>query len=79
MSAKHRAPATTYDRELEVARVVDGLSVKLALQERTSATADRPWWTLSWRTQYSPDGSNRRFYITKDGCWTIPARASLWK
>ena len=70
---RSRSPTTTYDRQLEVTPVVDGIPVKLALQERTSAEVEKPWWTLSWRTKYSPDGSNRRFYLTKDGCWTIPA------
>lgn len=75
--AKNRLPTTTYDRQLEVMRVVDGIPVKLALQERTSASVEKPWWTLSWRTKYSPDGSNRRFYLTKDGCWAIPAAIAL--
>lgn len=74
---KNRTPTTTYDRQKEVMRVVDGIPVKLALQERTSARWDKPWWTLSWRTKYAPNGSNRRFYLTKDGCWTIPASIAL--
>lgn len=37
----------------------------------------KPWWILSWRTRYSADGSNRRFYLTKDGAWTIPATVAL--
>lgn len=76
-SAKGKAPPTTYTRELEVTRVVDGIPTKLALQERTSASVDEPWWTLSWRTKYSADGSNRRFYLTKEGPWTIPATIAL--
>jgi hypothetical protein len=68
---------TSYQRELEVSRVVDGILVKLALQERTSAKWPTPWWVLSWRTRYSADGSNRRFYNTKDGYWTIPAAIAL--
>lgn len=75
--SKSRTPTTTYDRQLEVSRVVDGIPVKLALQERTSAGVEKPWWTLSWRTKYSANGSNRRFYLTKDGCWTIPATVAL--
>ena len=70
-------PATTYDRQLEVTRVVEGIPVKLALQERTSSRVEQPWWTLSWRTRYSADGSNRRFYLTRDGCWTIPTTVGL--
>ena len=75
--AKNRMSKTTYDRQLEVMRVIDGIPVKLALQERMSASVEKPWWTLSWRTKYSPDGSNRRFYLTKDGCWTVPAAIAL--
>lgn len=73
----HCAPTTTYERQLEVVRDVRGIPVKLALQERTSARVDKSWWTLSWRTKYSPDGSNRRFYLTKEGCWTLPAAVAL--
>ena len=72
-----RTPTTTYDRRLEVSRVVDGIPVKLALQERTSASDEKPWWVLSWRTKYSADGSNRRFYLTKAGCWSIPTTVAL--
>jgi len=68
---------TSYERVQEVVEVVSGIPVKLALQERTSAAWDDPWWVLSWRTKYSPDGSNRRFYMTKAGCWTIPAETAL--
>lgn len=74
---KSRASTTAYDRQLEVERIVNGISVKLALQERTSATVEKRWWTLSWRTKYSPGGSNRRFYLTKQGCWYIPAPVAL--
>lgn len=72
-----RTPTTTYDRQLEIMRVVDDIPVKLALQERTSSSVNKSWWVLSWRTKYSPDSSNRRFYFTKDGCWTIPAVVAL--
>ena len=68
---------TTYDRQREVKRVVDRIPVKLALQERTIATADDVLWVLSWRTNYFPNGPNRRFYMTTDGCWTIPASVAL--
>jgi hypothetical protein len=72
---KPRITRTSYDRELAVTRVVSGIPVKLALQERT--TDGTSWWTVSWRTLYSRDGSNRRFYMTKGGCWTIPAGVAL--
>ena len=39
--AKNRMPTTTYDRQLEVMRVIDGIPVKLALQERTSASVEK--------------------------------------
>lgn len=77
IASTHRSLGTTYDRTLEVTREVNGLPVKLALQERRSGTADMSWWTLSWRTKYSPDGSNRRFYATANGYWTIPAAVAL--
>ncbi len=50
-SSSH-TPSTTYDRQLEVMRVVDDIPVKLALQERTKASIDKSWWTLiyaSWK------------------------------
>ena len=34
--AGDRTPSTTYDRRLEVERIIDGIPVKLALQQRTS-------------------------------------------
>lgn len=76
-TATPRSLGTAYDRVLEVVRVVDGVPVKLALQQRTSKALDAAWWTLSWRTKYKPGGSNRRFYFTKDGCWSIPATIAL--
>ena len=77
MKVDRRNPPTTYDRKLGVVRVVDGILVALALQERTSAREGQSWWTLSWRAKYSPDGPNRRFYFTHDGCWMIPATVAL--
>jgi len=75
--ANARQTPTSYDRELEVMSVVDGIPVKLALQQRTSKTEPDPWWTLSWRTKYSAKGSNRRFYLADGACWTIPAKTAL--
>ena len=72
-----RTPTTTYAQEKKIERVVNGILVTLALQERTNVSEDKPWWVLSWRTRYSPVGQNRRFYFTKDGCWTIPAVVAL--
>ena len=70
---------TSYSREMEAARVIDGIPVKLALQKRRSRseTVDATWWVLSWRTKYSPNDTNRRFYSTKDGFWTIPVAKAL--
>lgn len=75
--SKRQKANTTYNRHIEVKRIVSEIPVKLALQERKSPELDEPWWTLSWRTKYSPTGSNRRFYLTKEGCWTIPAAVAL--
>ena len=68
---------TSYSRVMEAAREIDGIPVKLALQERTSGTVDAPWWVLSWRTRYSPNGTNRRFYRTEKDIWTIPVEKAL--
>jgi hypothetical protein len=75
--AKRRSLGTTYDRALEVTRMLEGIPITLALQERTSGSTDEHWWTLSWRTKYAQGGPNRRFYTTKDGFWTIPAALAL--
>ena len=70
-------PPTSYSRATKATREIDGIAVELALQKRTSGTAGISWWVLSWRTKYSPNGTNRRFYSTKDGIWTIPATEAL--
>ena len=62
---------------MDATREIDGIPVKLALQKRTSETAGISWWVLSWRTRYSPNGTNRRFYSTEKGIWTIPATETL--
>ncbi len=72
-----RATNTTYDRHFEVTRIVDGIPVTLALQQRTKSSTGTSLWALSWRTKYSAGGSNRRFYLTSDGYWTVPARVAL--
>ena len=75
---KHsRGRTTSYSREDEAVRVIDGIPVKLALQKRKSGTIDAPWWVLSWRTKYSSNGTNRRFYSTEKGIWIIPAEKAL--
>lgn len=70
---------TSYSRKDEAVRVIDGIPVKLALQKRRSRneTVDTAWWVLSWRTRYSPNGTNRRFYFAKNDFWTIPAVKAL--
>lgn len=69
--------ATSYSRTMDATREIGGIPVKLALQERTSKPVGTSWWVLSWRTRYSPNGKNRRFYFTEDGIWTIPAAIAL--
>lgn len=73
----NHTPRTSYSRVMKAVREIDGIEVALALQERTSAAAGASWWVLSWRTKYSPNGTNRRFYFTRDGIWTIPATKAL--
>ena len=73
----NRAPRTSYSRAMKAVREIGGIEVALALQERTSAAAGTSWWVLSWRTKYSPNGTNRRFYSTRDGVWSIPAAEAL--
>ena len=70
---------TSYSQAKKVAtREINGVAVNLVLQKRTIAAAGVSWWVLSWRTRYSPNGTNRRFYFTeKDGTWTIPATQAL--
>ena len=72
----NRTPSTSYSQEMKATREIDGIAVKLMLQKRASATAGA-YWVLSWRTKYSPNGTNRRFYSTKNGIWTIPATEAL--
>ena len=73
----NRTPPTSYSRVMKATREIKGIAVELALQKRTSETTSTSWWVLSWRTKYSPNGTNRRFYSTKDGFWTIPAVEAL--
>ena len=70
-------PPTSYSRAMKATKEIKGIAVELALQKRTSETAGASWWVLSWRTKYSPNGTNRRFYSTKNGIWTIPATEAL--
>ena len=62
---------------MKATREIGGIAVELALQKRTSEAAGASWWVLSWRTKYSPNGTNRRFYFAKKHFWTIPATEAL--
>ena len=74
----NRTASTSYSQEMKATREIDGIAVALALQKRTTKETDgSSWWVLSWRTKYSPNGTNRRFYFTKNGIWTIPATEAL--
>jgi hypothetical protein len=71
-------PPTSYDKEMSTReRVVDGIPVKLVLQERTSVHENLPWWVISWRTRLRPGGPNRRFYKTQNQFWRLPAKVAL--
>ena len=72
-----REPTTTYDRRIEVERTVEGIPIRLALQERTSSSVGKPFWVLSWRTKYSAQGPNRRFYSMDNSYWKIPVGVAL--
>lgn len=76
---RSRGRTTSYSRAMETTRMIDGIPVKLVLQKRRSRneTVDTAWWVLSWRTRYSLNGTNRRFYSIKDGFWIIPAAKAL--
>ena len=69
---------TKYAKKLEaVRRLPNGIPVKLALQQRTIANQTTAYWTVSWRTKYSPSGTNRRFYYSSGGYWQFPASIAL--
>jgi hypothetical protein len=68
---------TTYVREQLVHRAVNGITVRLALQQRTDETSGQSWWVMSWRSNLSETGRNRRFYFSAGSYWTIPARDAL--
>ena len=71
-------PPTSYDREMATREhLVDGIPVKLVLQERTSVHEKLPWWVISWRTRLRPGGPNRRFYKTQGLFWSLPAKVAL--
>ena len=68
---------TTYEREFQVRRDIDGVPVRLALQERTSEKVGLTWWVLSWRTNLESSGRNRRFYFSESDYWTLPSEDAL--
>ena len=66
-------------RYTEIRRVTGqhaGIPINLLLQIRND-NPPVPYPCLSWRTLYPSGKSNRRFYRTKDGCWTIPVSVAL--
>ena len=70
--------STKYSRKLEAVRSLgNGLPIKLALQERTNLREKKTYWTVSWRTKYSPSGTNRRFYYSAGQYWHCPATVAL--
>ncbi len=70
--------STTYSKKLEAVRSLEnGLPIKLALQKRTNSREKKTYWTLSWRTKYSPSGTNRRFYYSSGQYWSCPANIAL--
>ena len=73
------SPQTSYELEKVVeAENICGTPIKLALQERSSAREETPYWTISWRTLYQKGGKNRRFYKTdKYGYWSLPIQTAL--
>lgn len=76
--AASAAAPTSYDKELSTdERLVDGIPVRLVLQERTSTRDNARWWVISWRTRLRAGGPNRRFYKTQGIYWSIPAQTAL--
>jgi len=70
--------STKYSKKLEAVRVLkNGLPIKLILQRRSSVREKNPYWTLSWRTKYTPSGTNRRFYYSSGNYWNCPAITAL--
>jgi hypothetical protein len=47
-----------------------GRPIRLKLQQRLNLNPC-DFHTLSWRTDYPGTTQNRRFYWTKNGCWTL--------
>lgn len=54
----------------------DGCAVRLKLQERLDV-APSPFFTVSWRTEYSGTNKNRRFYWVDGACWRLRASTAL--
>lgn len=79
VNENHSSPQTSYELEKVVeAENICGTPIKLALQERSSAREETPYWTISWRTLYQLGGKNRRFYKTeKYGYWSLPIQTAL--
>lgn len=71
------AASTTYGKKIEVAKIVERIPVRLALQLKMPIDVEDSWWVLSWRTRYPDSGRNRRFYFSKEEFWSIPADIAL--
>ncbi|MEX2481234.1 MAG: hypothetical protein WD928_10265 [Gammaproteobacteria bacterium] len=77
---RHRAVGKTRRRAQprhEVTQFVYEIPVMLVLHERCFPGEEDPRWMLGWRTRYSPRGPTRRYYLTKNGCWKVPAKVAL--
>lgn len=69
---------TSYDRKIETReQLANGVPVKLALQQRTSARDNATWWCVSWRSKLSPSGPNRRFYLSSGEYWSLPLKTAV--
>ena len=69
---------TSYTRKVETGEcVVNGMPVRLALQERTSTRDNATWWVVSWRSKLSPTGPNRRFYLSSGSYWSLPLQTAI--
>lgn len=58
-------------------RLVDGVPVHLALQQRTSPRDRATYWVVSWRAKLSKTGPNRRFYLSSGNYWSLPLDTAI--
>jgi len=70
--------STRYKRIIAVhGKQPDGTELVLALQSRTSRRENLTWFVVSWRSRLAPGGHNRRFYLTANRAWSMPADLAL--